>query len=605
MKNVLYYVLFIVLSISINAQTNYYISSSLGNDDNNGLSPDSAFRSLTRINILAESGIFQGGDSILFMRGDEWKGEFLVFGEDANGDYDDPITLSSFGYGAKPIFNGENEFSEFDSSISIGITISSPNFVISNIEIMNYSKDGIHADVGSGKILNLVVDSVFIHNTGSTYFTYVYGIYTEGKNAKILNSFITETYNDGIFMLGANCELGYSRIINAGSGPRGDALQLKYADNFWVHDNIMTSDDLDHGIAITKQREGEGEPEFIGGIFERNYCEGNLWGLDVGGYGTIVRYNQFISNRAYGLKIRGHYVRAYDNFIKNTEQGIALGTPWVTGLVGHIELYNNTIVNTSEFALLLADFIDTVYVSYMNNIFTEIKGIGVKRSRNHFLVPKQCDYNLFYPDVKPGLFISERDSFSTLQQWQLSSEADLHSLSEEPHLIREYYLDYSSPAINAGMDLSYLKNKEYNPDIRGYFRPDNSIWDLGACEYSQSITTTSSSKSGETENRRDKVGSFVGPDRFELSQNYPNPFNPTTKIKYTIPSTPLSFGERLGVRLLVYDILGNEVATLINENQQPGTYEVELNASTLASGVYLYQINAGAFTSSKKMLLTK
>ena len=598
MKNIFFYVLFFLLSISITAQTNYYVSSSLGSDDNDGLSPVSAFRTLSHINILAETGTFQGGDSILFKRGDEWKGEILIFGENVDGEFDDPITLSSFGNGAKPIFNGENKFSNIDSSISIGISISSPNFVISNIEIMNYSKDGIHADVGSAKILNLFIDSVFIHNTGSTYFTYVYGIYTEGKNAKILNSFVTETYNDGIFMLGANCELGYSRIINAGSGPRGDALQLKYADNFWVHDNIMTSNDLDHGIAITKQREGEGEPEFIGGIFERNYCEGNLWGLDVGGYGTIVRYNQFISNRAYGLKIRGHYVKAYDNFIKNTEQGIALGTPWVTGLVGHIELYNNTIVNTSEFALLLADFIDTVYVSYMNNIFTEINGVGVKRSRNHFLVPKQCDYNLFYPDDKPGLFISERDSFSTLNQWQSYSEADLHSISGDPQLMREYYLDYSSPAINAGLNLSYLESKVYNIDISGYFRPDNSIWDVGACEFSQSVTTTRS-KFGETEIKIKSAGSYGLPNKFELSQNYPNPFNPSTNIQYSISS-------RQFVTLKIFNSLGEEIETLVNEFQDAGVHsKLYIVNSTLPSGVYYYQLNAGGLTQTKKFILLK
>ena len=95
---------------------------------------------------------------------------------------------------------------------------------------------------------------------------------------------------------------------------------------------------------------------------------------------------------------------------------------------------------------------------------------------------------------------------------------------------------------------------------------------------------------------------------FLLEQNYPNPFNPTTKIKYTIPSTPLSFGEGLGVRLLVYDILGNEVATLVNEQQQPGTYEVEFNVGqtiSLSSGVYYYQLRVGSFVETKKMILLR
>ncbi len=80
---------------------------------------------------------------------------------------------------------------------------------------------------------------------------------------------------------------------------------------------------------------------------------------------------------------------------------------------------------------------------------------------------------------------------------------------------------------------------------------------------------------------------------FKVYQNYPNPFNPTTTIKYSIPSSPLPFGKGLGVRLVVYDILGNEVATLINKNQQPGDYEFNFDASkyNLSSGVYFFKVS--------------
>lgn len=576
---VIYFFLFSQLAF---AQSTYYVSSSFGDDDNNGFSPDSAFQSLTHINTFAASGMFQGGDSILFKRGDEWKGEFLEFGEDVNGENDAPIVLSSFGYGTKPVFNGSIDAFPFDTSQATGITINSPSFNISNLEIKNYSKDGINANVEANQILNLVIDSVFVHNTGSTFFTFVYGIYTEGENTKILNSLITETYNDGIFMLGADCELGFSQIINAGSGPRGDALQLKYADNFWVHDNFMISDDLDHGIAITKQREGE--PEFAGGIFERNYCEGNLWGLDVGGYGTIVRYNQFISNRAYGLKIRGHFVKAYDNFISNTEQGIALGSPWVTGLVGYVELYNNTVINTSEYALLLADFTDTVYVSYMNNIFSGIDGSAIKKNRTTILVQDQCNYNLFYPDNKPDLFIDAQNSFSTLSEWQLFTGNDLNSLSDEPMLIDAYCLGDSSPAVDAGINLSGLNDGEYRTDLTGYHRPEDSIWDIGACELADATSLPDTDYSiSEIE--------FV-------SNVFPNPFNGTTNINFSIPKTEF-------VKLIIYDILGRKITTLVNGEIIAGNYKVLFDASGLASGVYFYLFKAGDYLKIKNMIHIK
>ena len=88
------------------------------------------------------------------------------------------------------------------------------------------------------------------------------------------------------------------------------------------------------------------------------------------------------------------------------------------------------------------------------------------------------------------------------------------------------------------------------------------------------------------------------PENFELYQNYPNPFNPTTTIKYSIPE--LSF-----VTLKIYDILGNEVATLINEEQSVGYYFVSVYASSMSSGIYFYQLKAGSYTQTKRMIILK
>ena len=86
--------------------------------------------------------------------------------------------------------------------------------------------------------------------------------------------------------------------------------------------------------------------------------------------------------------------------------------------------------------------------------------------------------------------------------------------------------------------------------------------------------------------------------KFALAQNYPNPFNPSTVISYSIPKAS-------NVTLKVYDVLGNEVATLVNQFQNANSYKVNFNAASLASGVYIYKIEAGNFTMSKKMLLLK
>ena len=96
---------------------------------------------------------------------------------------------------------------------------------------------------------------------------------------------------------------------------------------------------------------------------------------------------------------------------------------------------------------------------------------------------------------------------------------------------------------------------------------------------------------------------------FKLSQNYPNPFNPTTKIKFTVPhhSGQSNVGNEnvRSVQLKVYDLLGNEIATLVNEAKTTGTYEVEFDGSRLTSGIYFYQLKAGKYSTTKKMLLIK
>ena len=88
------------------------------------------------------------------------------------------------------------------------------------------------------------------------------------------------------------------------------------------------------------------------------------------------------------------------------------------------------------------------------------------------------------------------------------------------------------------------------------------------------------------------------PKAYLLAQNYPNPFNPSTTIKYELPKSSI-------VRLSVFDMLGREVAMLVNERRESGVYEVKFDGSGLASGVYLYRVKAGDFVQSRKLLLLR
>ena len=89
-----------------------------------------------------------------------------------------------------------------------------------------------------------------------------------------------------------------------------------------------------------------------------------------------------------------------------------------------------------------------------------------------------------------------------------------------------------------------------------------------------------------------------GVSKFELSQNYPNPFNPATTIKFNLPAAG-------NVRLTLFNILGQELRTLVNDFKEAGTHTLNFNAEDLNSGIYIYKIDAYGFTQTKKMTVVK
>ncbi len=156
-------------------------------------------------------------------------------------------------------------------------------------------------------------------------------------------------------------------------------------------------------------------------------------------------------------------------------------------------------------------------------------------------------------------------------------------------------LTSGSVAINAGNTSPNGEVAVPTEDQRCFDR--NGETDIGAYEYQ-----------GATEIAERET---VTPSKFELFQNYPNPFpagggtsNPNTTIKYSVPAT-VGTAHDLSVHLTVYDILGHEIANLVNRKQSPGNYSVKFDASRLSSGVYFYKLTAGDFTNVKKMILMR
>ncbi len=112
-------------------------------------------------------------------------------------------------------------------------------------------------------------------------------------------------------------------------------------------------------------------------------------------------------------------------------------------------------------------------------------------------------------------------------------------------------------------------------------------------DYGTILRTTNGGTTFVEENKINEI-----PTNYSISQNYPNPFNPSTKIRYSVPQSS-------NVVIKVFDILGNEIETLVNEQKAIGTYEITWYAKHLPSGVYFYQLRAGSFIETKKMILIK
>jgi hypothetical protein len=160
-------------------------------------------------------------------------------------------------------------------------------------------------------------------------------------------------------------------------------------------------------------------------------------------------------------------------------------------------------------------------------------------------------------------FEVERNNQSTNNEnWQLIGFVEGNGTTTELH---SYSFSDDISSINASSLRYRLKQIDFN----------------GVFEYSDEILVDN-----------------LAPADYVLEQNYPNPFNPSTTIKFGVP-------EKSNVVLTVYNSLGAEVATLVNEVREAGSYEIQFNANNFSSGIYYYRIASGNFTEIKKMILLK
>ncbi len=182
------------------------------------------------------------------------------------------------------------------------------------------------------------------------------------------------------------------------------------------------------------------------------------------------------------------------------------------------------------------------------------------------------------------------------EAWSMGSE---NIIRWETNITDSVRLDllYGQQILNT-LDTTFGYPSAYRWMIPTNLSPDTSYKIIITSIKDPSIIDTSNASFSIIPPSGIETGNSEIPDDYDLSQNYPNPFNPSTIITYQLPKSGF-------VSLKVFDVLGNEVAKLVDENKQSGSYEVVFNASNLPSGVYFYTLNTGDFVSTKKMLLIK
>lgn len=254
--------------------------------------------------------------------------------------------------------------------------------------------------------------------------------------------------------------------------------------------------------------------------------------------------------------------------------------------------------------------IDEVYT----NIYQEqqnVHFINTSASSNDVYVIWQDDYigdnlRLIYDDLTPlapqNLAVqihTEGGATYPKLTWSFNNEPDVFIKTNAYQVWRRYSLsggDWSAWYIIGYSDGD--ENQYIDYTISGLYAEANTAeYKLKVRDYTNHFSDYSSSVSVNF-SEFNKISTGYILNEFRLEQNYPNPFNPTTTISYSIKSAGL-------VALKVYDLMGREVAALVNEVREAGSYSVTFNATNLPSGIYFYTLTSGNFTSTKKLILLK
>ena len=241
--------------------------------------------------------------------------------------------------------------------------------------------------------------------------------------------------------------------------------------------------------------------------------------------------------------------------------------------------------------------IEPIHCEYPENISEE--------GMDHFIITDADGKN-------QDLYVANLDLNPSLEEYDLNMPPPIPEVGFDARFAEGEYIKPVSPDSGVVALVINIETQTYPVNVSWELNPENgieySIVTEGMGKESNSVginqsgsTTIMSSSNGKFRLNAQATGNIVKndlPTVYSLGQNYPNPFNPTTHISYSVVNAGV-------VTLKVYDVLGREVATMVNENKEPGSYQVSWDASNASSGIYFYQLRTKEYVDTKKMMLLK
>jgi hypothetical protein len=492
---------------------------------------------------------------------------------------------------------------EDTNSVLCGFTITGGSGTYSS-QYTSRDGGGIFCENSGGKIINNVIknNSVSgVNAAGGGIFGYLLqpeSVYLILKENKIINNIVTastgfaggggvEIYEIDVKIVNNNISNNsvYSGSDQASGGGIICYSELANLREVIIKDNTITRNYVSSDASLTNLIESYG-----GGIYIRRYL-------------ATVQHNVITHNTLSasvgtggggGIWIRQVTVETIIdcNLIAyNTiEEGIGFGgglamneaDPKITNNI----ITQNNATNGGAFGLAVSSSPKIINNTITSNEATSLGG-GIYSSTSNPIVMNTILWGNTAP-TGPQISGSATVVFSDVEGgWAGEGNIDVNPSFSDTL----FHLADSSLCIGAGIDSIDIGGTMYYCPLFCYHgsprpNPPGSMPDIGACESPRATPV----------GVEDDLSQI--PEEYSLGQNYPNPFNPTTTIKYQIPE--VSF-----ITLKVYDVLGNEIAILVNEERPIGNYEIEFDASYLASGIYFYRIQAGNYVETKKMILLK